>query len=499
MRYSMLVHLNKMARTLQEAALYIDTAPDEDPVCPELLSNGVKMLEQIRGAVEQHRDDLYDPVLLEHLSAVEALWEEGGDALQGALEAFAQALPNSISYQVRAVFFTGLGSTWDAMQSVYEYMRDDLRFDPVVVLIPVFRRVQQDGQMKQETIYTDYLTPMGIPFLEYNQYSLEQDCPDLAFINQPYESVIPSEFWPENIAKHTRLVYLPYFMQDVYDEEDIVPLAKLPVYRYAWKVACQNQSRNKFYCKYAANGGSNNLLSGIPKMDPLVRLQRQGTALPCEWESIKGKTVFLWNTWYSIEISSIRYLPQILEWFQTNPDCVLLWRLHPMTDTVTKLYFLDEYLHYKKMYMNARKIENVIIDNNSSFHAAFYWSNALISDYSSLISQYLLMDKPALWIKSPLDRYVHAKSFIDNQWLEQTKTVDGVFNFLDCIRKGTDSNRELRKQIRERDLPLADGHCAERVSNAVWLAMHSEDGLHTKGCTGKDEYKCRLDETVSSS
>lgn len=474
MRYSVLAHLSKMARTLQEAALYIDMAPDGDPVCPELLSNGVKMLEQIRGTVEQHREDLHDPVLLEHLSAAEALWKEGGDALQGALEAFAQALPDSIRYQVRAVFFTGLGSTWDAMQSVYEYMRDDPRFDPVVVLIPVFRQVQQDGQVKQEITYTDYLTPMGIPFMEHNQYSLERDCPDLAFTNQPYESVVPEEFWPGNIAQYTRLVYLPYYLADKVAAATVVSQAQLPVHRFAWKVVSSNEKHYRFYCRHAANKGANGLLTGIPKTDFFVGLAKKGVSIPNDWACLRGKTIFLWNSWYEWTASSLRYFEQLMEWFAAHKDCALLWRPHPMTDTVTKLYYPEHYPAYREMLKQAQNAENIMLDTETSCAAAFCASDAMFSDFSSLLPQYLLLDKPALWIQGS-DFHFTGEDLIDSRWMEKADSIDGILAFIEHIRKGEDHNAELRHTIRQRDLCLADGHCGERVCEALWEALHGED------------------------
>jgi len=98
------------------------------------------------------------------------------------------------------------------MESVYEYMREDSRFDPIIVRTPVGRVVERDGKREQEIIYKDFLTPMGLPSLGYDAYSIEDDCPELAFISQPYESCTLEQFWPEYIAKYTRLVYLPYFL-----------------------------------------------------------------------------------------------------------------------------------------------------------------------------------------------------------------------------------------------------------------------------------------------
>lgn len=479
MRYSVLAHLSKMARTLQEAALYIDTAPDGDPVCPELLSNGVKMLEQIRGTVEQHREDLHDPVLLEHLSAAEALWEEGGDALQGALEAFAQALPDSIRYQVRAVFFTGLGSTWDAMESVYEYMRDDPRFDPVVVHIPVFRRVEQDGQIRQEVTYIDYLSPMNIPFFDYDQYSLKNDCPDLAFTNQPYESVVPEEFWPGNIAQYTRLVYLPYFAPFSVYESAREALCEMPVYRCAWKVIGSSERHHKYYRKHAANGGGNMLVTGVPKWDPTVRLRTEPVEAPKSWEPIiSGRRVFLWNSFYDFSGSSIPYFVSIYQWFQAHPDCALIWRAHPMTDTVTKLYYPPEY--YERLEKCIELVEeapNMLCDREASYKAAFCNTEAMISDLSSMMFQYLLLDKPVLYIETNGRGKVDKEFFIDACWMARAENADAIKSFLDDIYCGKDENRQLRGMVRQRDIPMADGHSGERVCNELWDCLHREDKI----------------------
>lgn len=479
MRYSVLVHLTQMTRTLQEAALYIDTAPDGDPLCPELLSNGVTMLEQIRAAIERHRNDLQDPVLIEHLDASEALWEVGGDVLQGALEAFAQALPESVHYQVRAVFFTGLGSTWDAMQSVYEYMRDDPRFDPVVVHIPVFRRVQQDGQIKQEVTYTDYLTPMKIPFFEYDQYSLANDCPDLAFTNQPYESVVPSAFWPGTIAKYTRLVYLPYFAPFSVYESAQEALCGMPVYRYAWKTIGSSERHYKYYRKHAANGGGNMLVTGVPKWDPIVRLRTKPAEVPETWKPvIAGRKVFLWNSFYDFAGSSIPYFDSIYQWFQAHPDCALIWRAHPMTDTVTKLYYPPEYYQrLKKCIALVDEAPNMLCDREASYHAAFCTASAMISDLSSMMFQYLLLDKPVLYIKTNGRGKVEKEFFIDSCWMEQAENAGAIKSFLDDIYHGKDKNKQLREAVRQRDIPMADGQSGIRVCNRIWELIHKEDGL----------------------
>ncbi len=479
MRYSMLAYLTRMTQTLLEAAEYLASIPDKDPLRAELLENGRRMLGQIQEELERHKADLRTGRPVELLGRAQALWETSGAGLVPALQAFALCLQQEVRYQVRAVFFTGLGATWDAMESVYAYMREDPRFDPVVVLIPVFRQVRQGGQTKQEVTYTDYLTPMGIPFLEYNQYCLADDCPDLAFINQPYESVIPEAFWPETIAQQTRLVYLPYFPPFSVFESTQEALCELPVYRHAWKVIGSSERYARYYRKHARNGGGNMLVTGVPKWDPIIRLRTCPAEIPAAWrEAVQGRKVFLWNSFYDFDGSSIPHFEDLYRWFQAHPECALIWRTHPMTDTVTKLYYPEEYYERFQRYVALTDAApNMIFDREASYEAAFCCSDAQISDLSSMMFQYLLLDKPVLYIETSGRGKVEKEFFIDDCWMDRACNARQITGFLEEICGGVDKNRDLRELVRQRDLPLADGKCGIRVCESLWELMHREDGL----------------------
>lgn len=297
MRYSMLVYITNMGKTLLDAAGYLETA-ENAALKEELYANGRIMLERIERILAEHRGDLRSDSLMERLQNIRRQWETGGTyaSLQEELSEWIRRLPGGIDYRVRAVFFAELGGKWDSLESVYEFMRDDPRFDPVVVLTPVFRMANVNGEQRQEVIYSDYLTPLGIPFLGYSQYSLENDCPDLAFICQPYESCTLPQFWPEYIAAHTRLVYVPYFLTDIVLTQSPKELCQLKVYDVSWRVLGSSRQHYEYYRRYSRHQGHNMLVTGIPKIDPIIKAAKNGVALPDRWEKIKGKRVFLWNT-----------------------------------------------------------------------------------------------------------------------------------------------------------------------------------------------------------
>ena len=484
MRYSMLVYLTNMGKTLLEAARYLHTAVDHS-LREEVLENGRQMIVQIRLELERHRSDLRTQRPLDWLRDIEDAWgrDDDGKDLEDRLTYFVLYLPEELRYKVRAVFFAELGEKWDSMESVYEYMREDPRFDPVVVLTPYFREINRNGKLEKEVIYKDYLTPLGISFLQYDQYSLPEDCPDLAFISQPYESAAPREFWPEYIAKYTRLVYLSYGIIGAVFADSHKTLCQLPVFRYAWIVPGPSERFYHYYRKHAMNGGGNMVVTGLPKFDPVIRLTGKSEDVPEEWKPIvENRAVILWNTWYDPQRSSIAYFDAIIEWFKAHDDCALIWRMHPLTDTVTKMYYPPQY--YDRLQQNIAAVKassNMIIDENASYNPSFFCSNAMISDYSSMMFQYFVMDKPVLWIKrqggiGPFNgKILTDEVIIDGSWMEEAINQDEIFGFMERIRNGEDRNADMRRAVLNRDLPLADGHCGERVCNALWDAMHEED------------------------
>lgn len=218
------------------------------------------------------------------------------------------------------------------------------------------------------------------------------------------------------------------------------------------------------------------IVTGVPKLDPIVRLREGTVPLPAGWGCVQGKTTFLWNTWYSIEGSSLRFFEDIFEWFSQHQDCALIWRPHPMTDTVTKLYSPEQYEWLQQCIQAVEGAPNMVVDRETSVMPSFAYSNAQISDHSSLMHQYMLMDKPLLWFQNLLSSMTGEK-LIGCGWMERAAQPQEIIDLMERIRCGEDRNAGLREKTIQQDLPLADGRCGERVCEAAWSALHQEDGI----------------------
>ena len=379
----------------------------------------------------------------------------------------------NLTYRLRVLFVAELGGKWDSMESVYKAFADRDDCDVDVVIEPIFRSVKlPDGSSRTETVYNDFLTPMGINNIHYTKYDIEQIRPDITFISQPYESVTVPMFYPENIAKYSKLVYLPYFTTLLLNKDSSA--FKLNVQKCSWKIACHSETMRQHYKNSASEKGRNVIVSGLPKWDYVYGKNKENVDIPADWAAkLDGRTVFLWNTHFTTDIGEkFREMLDFIDVFAKDNKLALIWRPHPMSEAVIKVYRPDLYGKYLDLIRRVTESENMLIDANSSYLPAFVCSDALITEYSSLMEQYLLTDKPILFASGMTPEATH----------EKFTTADGLFDFYklpmafslsekeEFIRKiadGCDEWVDVRRELRDTYLPNADGKCGERLAEAL--------------------------------
>ena len=139
MRFSRYVQLDQVCCTLMEAVDYIQGHDDSD-LCRELLNNGAQMFRDFYTILMQFQSDWKNTKTKELLDEIICKWQDPlPDTIKERLEELRISLKEDIVIQIRAVFFAELGGKWDSMESVYSYMCQDPRFDPLVLLIPTLR------------------------------------------------------------------------------------------------------------------------------------------------------------------------------------------------------------------------------------------------------------------------------------------------------------------------------------------------------------------------
>lgn len=389
--------------------------------------------------------------------------------------------------KIKVLFVAEIRGKWDSMASVYYAMKEREDCEVDVVIEPVFRTTKlPDGTTRTEAIYEDYLTERGISHRLYTEYKMEEELPDITFISQPYESVTVPMFWPNNIAKYSRLVYLPYFTALTLNSNISSALTSflyMEAEKQAWKIACQTETMADYYRGIASQEGRNVIVSGLPKWDEVVSPREEFTRCPEEWEKkLAGKKVFIWNTHFTVDKSPSAVLTkgwEFLKLFNGRKDIALIWRPHPMTPVILKTYTPERYPEYAKLLEFVNESENMVLDMGASYMPAFARSDALITDFSSLMDQYLFMDKPVLMlvngsIEAGRVQYHTVDGLFDFTKIPFASTIEEQLAFINGVVEGKDQGREDRKTLLETYFSLADGKCGERFATAVLEAYAEE-------------------------
>ena len=311
---------------------------------------------------------------------------------------------------------------------------------------------------------------MGIEHIPFQKYDIKKDLPDMAFTSQPYESVTPEQFWAENIVPYTKLVYLPYFTsRGIDDQSQIETQCKMPMQELAWRVVCQSEKAKEAYSKHFATKGENIIATGLPKLDWVVNMEERNISFPKEWNKLKNKKVILNNQHYLFGPENLlEVLRNSINYFN-NSDIGLLYRFHPMTETMFNVYYPSYKEEWEKVKKEIEYSSNVAIDYNTTYDCAFKYSDILLTGYSSLIFQYLLTKKPIVTFR--YGNFEKNEEDIENKdaFLKVTRlyTVDSNEDGYELCKKilnDGDCDYEERMRLINNFLPEADGNIGERVT-----------------------------------
>lgn len=490
MRYSVYKYIKNLSDSIVEATGYIKTKPEN----VNLLSDCIVAIITIKDTLVQYGSiEIKElDVFLETVNKLVDLLDKGKDyigeldILDNLSKRINNICTNDIKYKFKIVFFAELGSKWDSMDSVYWAYKNREDCDVTVVLAPIYRAIKlPNGEVRSDVIYRDYLTDMGIKHILFKDYDVKKDMPDLVFTSQPYESVTPEQFWAENIAPYTRLVYLPYFTSGgIREDEQKLVQCQMPIHKLAWRVICQSENVKAIYSKYSEVNGSNIIACGLPKWDWVVNMNKRQINLPKDWEKLKGKKVVLRNVHYNIQnpsdfIDGIRTAMKKFE----NTDIAYLYRFHPMMETMFKVYYLDMEKEWEKIKLEIDNSSNFVIDRNETYDCAFKYSDVLLTEQTSLISQYLLTEKPVIimyWedYDNKCKKLDESKEvFVKNSKLYTANNAEEAYRIRDRLFNGDDYEYDSRMKFVEETLPNADGCIGERLSKRLIEDILKEDNI----------------------
>ena len=385
--------------------------------CQEAAIQIGEVIEQIEGTgtqaviyLEQYCENIYQTsVQMQELSAQKAY-----KSLEGSLIK-AQNAVSHMEERKEVVFLPYKASMWDSLESVWKAADEDTDCDAYVIPIPYYDK-NPDGSFK-EMHYEGDQYPEYVPVTPYGEYDFANRKPDAIYIHNPYDefnyvtSVHPF-FYAKNLRKYTdKLVYIPYFILKEISPDDSKAIegmehfCTVPGVFYADQVIVQSEDMRTIYIhvltkefgEESRRTWETKILGlGSPKMDKVMRTQKEDIDIPEEWLKIIQKPDGSYKkiVFYNTSINALLYhedkmlakMQDVFHMFKENQDeVVLLWRPHPLIKSTIESMRPKLWEAYEQIVEQYLEEGWGIYDDTSDLNRAIALCDAYYGDGSSVV------------------------------------------------------------------------------------------------------------------
>lgn len=279
-----------------------------------------------------------------------------------------------------------------------------------------------------------------IKYIDYTEYSVQDDHPDICFfyLEESLETV--SEF--KQYCNMTVMVqHRPVLIHSTRHER-IESIFGDDGSKGVTYFICNNFMTEWLSSRF--NYSQKILNIGFPKLDLLYNEIQYKTNIPIEWRrKIRNKKVFLYN-WMTIlgkrleeELSFNtyeKYLNYLINYFKENSGICLIIRTRETIEKQVPDYIWDS---DKRAQFKAvcNTCDNIILDESETYYAAFACADGLFSSFSSIITYFLCIGKPVC--------FLHGKGEYSNEcneWMHICSEAKNEEDINDFIKKVIDSS-----------------------------------------------------------
>lgn len=154
------------------------------------------------------------------------------------------------------------------------------------------------------------------------------------------------------------------------------------------------------------------------------------------------------------------------EYLEKN-NMVMLAKMHPFEEENFELYFKENNFKnivlFKEEYLNLNNIDLYEILNSCDY---------LLTDYSSVYFDYLLLDKPILFFNKDVEEYEKSTGFLlepYDYWTPGPKccNIQSVIEELEKINSGKDEYKEKRNELKKIFHKYSDSNSCERIVEMI--------------------------------
>ena len=345
--------------------------------------------------------------------------------------------------KIRVVFFVNEYSTFPAIKSVYDEMNNDKSFMCDLVHIP-FNHSNKTNSIENEI--NDYYENGYNEIIESDDYDLTKKSPDIVIYLKPYD-LIPKQFYIDEIEKVVdRIIYIPYGVNTVDDEEIYKYAYSLPIENKSWMYVSHCKHDKRMAEKYSINRGKNFFVIGHPKMDLIYEDLSNKPLYQDIIKRANGRKIFLYNPHHSVNENykwgTFKLFGlDILKYFNDNKDVFLIYRPHPLLYGALQ----KEYSNNKEFFKKYEKLldsENIFYDNTGDYLVSMHLADYMISDANSFVSEFTFYNKPVIYTMFPNNNKICNKDL--KSIIYVARNLNETFNYIEKLKNDIDPLKQKR-------------------------------------------------------
>ncbi|SCG81923.1 hypothetical protein DW1_0303 [Proteiniborus sp. DW1] len=370
--------------------------------------------------------------------------------------------------KIKVDFFFQYPQGWTSLETVWKSFNEDNRFIARLIQVPFlqeFKDIFSDDSRK-------FLLDSNIPFIPWYLYDIDEEKPDIVFYQSPYDELRPKEFSSREIYRKTRIAYIPYALEIGGGDLNYRLQFNLFLHNNAWMIFARSKRHKEMYRKYSSNKGKNVVVTGHPKIDAIYKLKDFNVDREMA-KMVKGRKVFIWNPHFSIGSDPLSnwstfniWKDIILDIFEKRQNCFLIIRPHPLLLERLDKECEESIPKVKEFKDRISKMGNVYIDRNFDYRHSFAISDALLSDASSFLLEYLATYKPIMYLPNKNGPSLNEDGDIVEYYYKAYERKD-IEEYVDMVANGFDTMKDIRTSKIEEYLGIVDGKVGERIKNCV--------------------------------
>ena len=363
--------------------------------------------------------------------------------------------------QIDVAFVVFELASWKT-ESLYNMMRDHLRFRPKLIIAPSLENVDEVSHVE------DYLSDKGYIYYRIKKGDSIRKLfhPDIIFYQKPYNWCIDrSLFFRRNLQ--SLFCYMSYCFRNTNKDFNQNTL----FHNYAWQVYAENNSVKEEMQEIMDNQGKNVIVTGLTVMDDLMH-EKSFYHNPWHEQGPKKKVIYAPHHTINNEIvhrSTFLQLGEFMLQVAEKYKDQVQWAFKPHPLLKKKLIMIWGEEKTNAYYEKWNSMENAQVENGE-YMGLFKYSDAMIHDSGSFMLEYLYTKNPVMYLVSDssflLDANEQTLQAFEAHYHGQSE--DEVESFIVNLLQGIDTKYDERLSFYQTHLiPPGGVSVGDNVINAI--------------------------------